>query len=464
MLSSVPKSIRIKEGDAQQMTFFNVRKGTLILQKQDSVSGVPLVGAEFLITTIDGEYLDDNEGRTSTKGVYVTDSNGEIRLLNLEPNTYVIKETKAPDGYVQTQQELTVKVNVNDTQTVTVLNTPRQTVVIQKFVDGTTTPLAGVTFLVTDGKDNPVGSASGEHTTDANGRIVLNGLTPGTTLVAKEVRTAKEYVLNGSAQTIVVGESGTTTATTPSTGNVNTGGSGFAQQNTATHTQTAQPGAAQNGGQRWAPAGQPVDVAPDDAEAAAMEGGAPITYASAQTQPSDAGASQERRSSVPPGTVRSPSHVKQGGGAKVKGVNTNNVKNSSANYSRNTSVRPGQALPGAAAYGTDTNDGKNGAAGTGGTSGMRTGLGSGGAPRAGMAETGTPSNVRMAADKSGTSQPGTAGTGAAAETRSVTGKGVMPQPGLAGAISPVRDKAGASQPGTAGTGETAGTRKTSVDG
>ena len=188
------------------------------------MSGVPLEGAEFLITTIDGAYLDDNEGRTSTKGVYVTDGNGEIRLMNLEPNTYVIKETKAPDGYVQTQQELTVKVNVNDTQTVTVLNTPRQTVVIQKFVDGTTTPLAGVTFLVTDGKGNPVGSASGEHTTDANGRIVLNGLTPGTTLVAKEVRTAKGYVLNGSAQTIVVGESGTTTATTPSTGNVNTGG------------------------------------------------------------------------------------------------------------------------------------------------------------------------------------------------------------------------------------------------
>lgn len=259
------------------------------------------------------------------------------------------------------------------------------------------------------------------------------------------------------------GSSGKSGAGKGDSGPKGAGGSGSAQQNTATHTQTAQPGAAQNGGQRWAPAGQPVDVAPDDAEAAAMEGGAPITYASAQTQPSDTGASQERRSSVPPGTVRSPSHVKQGGGAKVKGVNTNNVKNSSANSSRNTSVRPGQALPGAAAYGTDTNAGKNGAAGTGGTSGMRTGLGSGGAPRPGMAETGTPSNVRMAADKSGTSQPGTAGTGAAAETRSVTGKGVMPQPGLAGANSPVRDKAGASQPGTAGTAETSGTRKTSVD-
>ena len=205
VLDGAPKSILIKEGEAQTLTFFNDRKGTLIIKKLDSVTGEPLQGAEFRVTTIDGEYVDDNEGATSTKGVYVTDQNGEIRLLNLEPNTYVMTETSAPEGYVLERTEQTVKVNANDTQTVTFLNTPKQTVIIQKFVAGSSEPLPGVTFLVTDGGGNPVGSANGEHTTDDNGRIVLNGLTPGTTVVAKEVRTATGYVLNSNPQTIQVG-------------------------------------------------------------------------------------------------------------------------------------------------------------------------------------------------------------------------------------------------------------------
>ena len=245
-----------------------------------------------------------------------------------------------------------------------------------------------------------------------------------------------------------------------------------AQQNTATHTQAAQPGAAQGGGQRWTPAGQPVNVTPDDAEAAAMEGGAPITYANTQTQPSNAGASQERRSSVPPGTVRSPSHVKQGGGAKVSGASTNNVKSSSANSSRNTSVRTGQAMPGAASpvSGTQTNTGKNGGAGhgmagTGGTSGMRTGLGGGKAPQPGLAGTGAGSGVRAAPGKADTPRPGTAGTDAAADARNCA----MPQLGLAGSGGNVSarafsEKGSGTQPGTAGTGTPAGTRKTSVSG
>ena len=206
VLSNVSKNILIKEGEAQTLTFFNDRKGTLIIRKVDSVDGRPLQGAQFLITTIDGAYVDDNEGKTSTKGIYVTDENGEIRLLNLAPNSYVIKETAAPDGYVILQQEQTVEVKADDAQTLTFRNVPKQTVIIQKYIDGTTRPLAGVTFLVTDGAGMPVGSANGEHTTDENGRIVLTGLTPGMTLIAKEIRTAKGYVLNGAAQTLTVGK------------------------------------------------------------------------------------------------------------------------------------------------------------------------------------------------------------------------------------------------------------------
>ena len=64
----------------------------------------------------------------------------------------VVKETRTIPGYIidpgtQTQ---TVMVNPNDTQTLTFYNSPTQTLTIQKYVDGTTDPIQGVTFLVTD--------------------------------------------------------------------------------------------------------------------------------------------------------------------------------------------------------------------------------------------------------------------------------------------------------------------------
>ncbi len=205
VLDTTPQSIMIRAGEVQTLTFYNKRLGGLVIRKIDSISGETLEGAEFLVTRSDGSYVDDNVGGVSTKGLYYTDSNGEIRLTGLAPDAYIIRETKAPDGYVLDSAEQTVRVNDNDTQYLIFTNTPKQNVIIRKYVEGTTTPLAGVTFLVTDAAGNPVGTVDGRHITDENGMIVLSGLTPGTTLLVREVRTVKGYQLNGTIQTIVVG-------------------------------------------------------------------------------------------------------------------------------------------------------------------------------------------------------------------------------------------------------------------
>ena len=205
ILDGTPQSIMIRAGEAQTLTFYNERKGGLVIRKIDGVTGKTLEGAEFLITHIDGSYADDHEGQTSTVGLYYSDRNGEIRLTGLEPDTYVIRETRAPDGYVLNGREQSVRVNANDTQYLTFENVPLQTVIIRKYVDGTTTPLAGVTFLVTDSTGNPIGSTDGKHVTDEEGRIVLSGLTPGMTLLVRETKTVKGYALNGALRTIVVG-------------------------------------------------------------------------------------------------------------------------------------------------------------------------------------------------------------------------------------------------------------------
>ena len=60
---------------------------------------------------------------------------------------------------------------------------PSTTLVIEKYIEGTTTPLKGVTFLVTDSSGAVVGRSNGEFITDENGRIVIHDL--GTTVTAR---------------------------------------------------------------------------------------------------------------------------------------------------------------------------------------------------------------------------------------------------------------------------------------
>ena len=73
-------------------------------------------------------------------------------------------------------------------------------------MDGTTNPIQGVTFLVTDSSGAVVGPNNGEYVTDKNGRIVIPDLTPGITITVKEIGTARGYVLDTTPQSILIKE------------------------------------------------------------------------------------------------------------------------------------------------------------------------------------------------------------------------------------------------------------------
>ena len=208
VFDSTPQNIQIQSGAAQTLTFYNGLKSSLTIRKLDAATEKPLPGAEFKITDTKGEPADQDEGKTSSNGIYRTDENGQIVLTKLRPGLYRVAETKAPDGYVLDNNVQTVMVNINDAQTLTFRDNPLQSVTIQKYEDGTTKPLSGVVFLVTDADGNRIGS--GEYITDANGQIVISGLEPGAVLVAREIRAVRGYVLNGTPQTIRVGNGANT--------------------------------------------------------------------------------------------------------------------------------------------------------------------------------------------------------------------------------------------------------------
>ena len=200
VLDDTAQAVTVIPGRAVSLEFRNYPKGSLIIRKYDSVTGAPLPGAEFKVTTSSGELVAADEGLTSTNGVYVTDEHGEIVLTKLAPATYVVTETKAPANYKLGAEAQTVRVGVADTQTLRFFNEPLCTLTVTKQDGSTKKPLADAVFTAaySDGK------AIGRFATDKHGRFIVSGLVPDATVVITEEKAPMGYIKDATPQHIVV--------------------------------------------------------------------------------------------------------------------------------------------------------------------------------------------------------------------------------------------------------------------
>ena len=209
LLDDSPQYALIRSGETVGLEFRNAPAGNLVIVKRSSAgTHEPLEGVEFKITYADGSYVPDENGQLSSNGLYYTDREGKITLSGVV-GTIVATETASIPGYTidEATRTQTVVVRPNDTQTLYVYNEPETTLVLEKFIKGTDRePLAGVEFLVTDGAGTVIGPNNGVYTTGEDGRAVITGLTPGTTITARETRTAEGFVLDGSPQSILIQE------------------------------------------------------------------------------------------------------------------------------------------------------------------------------------------------------------------------------------------------------------------
>ena len=209
LLDDSPQYALIRSGETVGLEFRNAPAGNLVIVKRSS-SGThePLEGVEFKITYADGSFVPDENGQLSSNGLYYTDREGKITISGVV-GSLVVTETASIPGYTidEATRTQTVVVHPNDTQTLYFYNKPETTLVLQKFIAGTDNePLAGVEFLVTDSSGAVVGPNNGVYTSGADGRVVITGLTPGTTITARETRTVDGFVLDGSPQSILIQE------------------------------------------------------------------------------------------------------------------------------------------------------------------------------------------------------------------------------------------------------------------
>ena len=135
-----------------------------------------------------------------------TGTDGTVTVTGLEPNaTIVVSETKAPTGYILNETPQNIVVRTGVANSLIFDDQPGTTLIIKKFIEGTENePLSGVAFKVIDGSGAAVGPDDGVYYTDHAGEIELTGIEPGTTVIAREIKTVDGFVLDGTPQKILI--------------------------------------------------------------------------------------------------------------------------------------------------------------------------------------------------------------------------------------------------------------------
>ena len=207
VIDAAPQSFYISGEDQDIVTlyFSNAPKGAILVKKVSSADNSPLSDVEFLVTKSDGSVVGDDNGK------FVTDSTGTFLVKGVEPGTtLIIKETRAKPGYLLDDTPQTVQVKEGQTVTVEFRNQPMGNLIIHKLSSKDKTPLEGVQFKITyaDGTYLPDEggklSSNGLYWTNAEGQIILSGITG--TVVATEVESIPGYTIdpNTQSQTVVV--------------------------------------------------------------------------------------------------------------------------------------------------------------------------------------------------------------------------------------------------------------------
>ncbi|HBD63057.1 MAG TPA: hypothetical protein DC038_01345, partial [Clostridiales bacterium] len=165
--------------------------GKVTVKKVDEDKKV-LSGAEFT--------LYDSKGKVVGKAV--TGSDGTVSFEELGPGEYVLKETKAPEGYVLDDKETDVTISANKTNSYTFTNRkeepkkPGRIEIIKTDEEGKL--LSDAWFSLIDEKGSTLQNAG-----TVNGRVAFEDVPVGRYTV-KEVQAPEGYELSGKAVTVTV--------------------------------------------------------------------------------------------------------------------------------------------------------------------------------------------------------------------------------------------------------------------
>ena len=189
---------------SDSLTLTGSVSATIKISKKDITNNKELAGATLVIKNSSGTIVKTITSSTSSQS------------FSIDPGTYTLEETKAPDGYIKSTEKITfvvssdgtITVNGSKVSTVTMTNKPIMVKFSKKSITGTS-ELAGATLKVTDTSGNTITDVDGtklEWTSTTSSREFH--LKAGTYKLV-EVTAPKGYAKSSESITFTVNSDGT---------------------------------------------------------------------------------------------------------------------------------------------------------------------------------------------------------------------------------------------------------------
>ena len=194
----------LEANTSKTVTVDNVPHSALVVYKYDAKTGKGLEGCRFELRYLGG----GTSGTDGTAiGTYVTGPNGAFTVTGLKKGTYICQEIESDENHIIDREPKTVWIS-GEEQDVVILrfgNAPLGSLLITKLSDDSKrSPIPNTDFLLTYSDGTFVGNDNGIYTTDAAGEILVDGLEPGVTVIAREVRAVDGYLLDETPQHILI--------------------------------------------------------------------------------------------------------------------------------------------------------------------------------------------------------------------------------------------------------------------
>lgn len=190
-------TVLVNDGNAILNTF---PRFSVTLSKTDLTTSEPVAGALVTIKNESGAVLYS----------VLTNKEGVLPNISLEPGKYTFEETIAPDGYVRNTEIFEFTVNEDGTVTGTTSFTNEKTkVTITKIDAQNQQPLAGAVLEIR----NAAGEVVYTGITGEYGTVTVIGLLVGESYTITEKKAPDGYAVSGTLHRFVINEDGTVSGT-----------------------------------------------------------------------------------------------------------------------------------------------------------------------------------------------------------------------------------------------------------
>jgi len=200
-----------------EVVYSNYPYGSLLIVKEEEGNAAKkIAGVTFKVTDSKGAVVGTGNGE------FVTDKNGQILISGLKPDSYVVTEIDAGKYHMLDATPQTIHIGTDGkTYKLTFVNKakPNASILIHKIDSVTGKGIYGVTFLLYDGDNNPIG----QYISDDKGYVHIDKKLNEGKYKLRELMPAYGYLADDIPRTIYVQKDKTTEITwknTPEVGQI----------------------------------------------------------------------------------------------------------------------------------------------------------------------------------------------------------------------------------------------------